>query len=877
MTTTHTTCAYCGVGCGVIVNRNEDGSVTIAGDENHPANYGRLCTKGKTLGETLSLDDRLLTPMVDGKEASWDAATTLVAEKFKETIAKHGPDSVAFYVSGQLLTEDYYVANKLMKGYIGSANIDTNSRLCMASSVVGHKRAFGTDTVPGTYEDLETADLIVLVGSNLAWCHPVLHQRVIAAKDKRGTKVINIDPRKTPTSEMADVHLGIKSGGDVPLFNGLLSAIVDADAVDADYVAAHVNGFEDAVKAASDLDLDAISERTGLSTEQLSDFYATWIGTKRVVTIYSQGVNQATDGSDKVNTIINCHLATGRIGSEGCGPFSVTGQPNAMGGREVGGLANMLAAHLDIENPTHRDMVTEFWNAPTIPEKAGLKAVDLFDACASGQIKALWVMCTNPAVSMPRADDVAAAIENVDFVVASDIIEKTDTTVLADVLLPATGWGEKDGTVTNSERRISRQRPFLTAPGAAKHDWQIMCDVAVKMGWADAFDFNTPAEVFKEWALMTELSVKAQKDLDITLLADLDEAAYDAFKPVQWPMKADQTDTRFFAKGQFYTEDRKARMLAITPKETPNKTSADYPLILNTGRVRDHWHTMTRSAKSSTLSAHIAEPFLEINPKDAAKLGVEQASLVKAQTPHGHVILRVLITERTQAGNVFAPLHWTSRWSARGRVDSLVPSECDPFSGQPELKRAAVSITPYKAKWFGFAVTKEEPFPASGYWSKALTDAGWRLEMASETAPDDFESFARTQLGIEVADAVSYSDATSGQDRIALSDDGTLLGVLYGANTPVALSRNFAINAFAENETQNILAGFAGGTAPDPGPTICSCFNVGVNTLIDLISTGGATTLDAIGAKLQAGMNCGSCRPELSALLQNHAPKIVAE
>ncbi|KAB7610065.1 molybdopterin-dependent oxidoreductase [Amylibacter sp. SFDW26] len=877
MTATRTTCAYCGVGCGIIANNGANGEVEIKGDPDHPANYGRLCTKGKTLGETLSLEDRLLTPMIDGKQASWDHATDLVAEKFKKTIAKHGPDSVAFYVSGQLLTEDYYVANKLMKGYIGSANIDTNSRLCMASSVAGHKRAFGTDTVPGTYEDLETADLIVLVGSNLAWCHPVLHQRIIDAKDTRGTKIINIDPRKTATSEMADVHLNIRPGGDVALFNGLLTAISNADAINAEYVKSHVNGLEDALKAAQKMDIPAISALTGLTPTQLSEFYSAWINTKRVVTIYSQGVNQASDGSDKVNAIINCHLATGRIGTEGCGPFSITGQPNAMGGREVGGLANMLAAHLDIENSQHRTVVRDFWDAPNLPSKAGLKAVDLFDACADGKIKALWVMCTNPAVSMPRANDVKAAIEAVDFVVVSDIVQDTDTTALADVLLPATGWGEKDGTVTNSERRISRQRSFLSPPHQTKHDWQIICEVAAKMGWGNAFNYEYPSEIFSEWAAMTKLSVDAQKDLDLTNLTNMHNNEYDDLPPIQWPVTADRSDTRFFANGGYFTADGKARMLPITPREPANVPSSEYPFILNTGRIRDHWHTMTRSAKSSTLSTHIAEPFLELNPADAERLNIKQAELVQVNSPHGYIILRTLITDRTQVGQVFAPIHWTSRWAACGRVDTVVTSVVDPVSGQPELKRTPISISHYKAKWFGFAVVKDEPFPTSGYWAKAKTHSGWRVEMATLTAPDDFEQFTRDQLGIKTAQAVTYSDIATGQNRIALSENNTLLGIMFGATNPVSLSRNFAIDAFDRNDEMDILAGFAGSKTFDAGPTICSCFNVGINTLVKLIASGKAATLEDIGANLQAGTNCGSCRPELMGLLQNHQPKIAAE
>ncbi len=873
----HTTCAYCGVGCGVIATPDDEGRVQITGDKNHPANFGRLCTKGINLGQTMSLDGRLLSPVVAGMKATWDEATALVAQKFKKAIAEHGPDSVAFYLSGQLLTEDYYLANKLMKGFMGSANIDTNSRLCMASSVVGHKRAFGTDTVPGTYEDLEQADLIVLVGSNLAWCHPVLHQRIMAAKEIRGTQVVNIDPRRTATSEMADLHLGIKPGGDVPLFLGLLSAIAASSAVDQNYVQSHVNGFEDALNAANTYETSEISHLTGLSESDLNYFYSKWIGTKRVVTIYSQGVNQATDGSNKVNAIINCHLATGRIGDVGCGPFSVTGQPNAMGGREVGGLSNMLAAHLDIENDQHRKMVADYWDTQSLPKHAGLKAVDLFNACAGGKIKALWIMCTNPAVSMPRANDVVNAIKSVDFVAVSDIMEKTDTTVLADVLMPATGWGEKDGTVTNSERRISRQRAFMKPAGQAKHDWQIICDVASKMGWNKEFDFKSPNEVFDEWAKMTYLSVLAEKDLDLTGLSNLSKYDYDSLEPVQWPVKKDKSETRFFKNGGFFTQDKKANMLSLDHKVSLNKTCEDFPFVLNTGRVRDHWHTMTRSAKSPALSEHMAEPYLEIHPSDAVRQGIGPATLVKVESPHGRVILRALISERVQEGQVFAPIHWTSEWASMGRVDTLIPSECDPFSGQPELKRASVKLTPFAAQWYAFAVSTAEPSPTTDYWAKAQTDLGWRMELAAKVTPVDFKQFARAELGLTDEEAIVYDDLKTGQHRIAFMKAGRLIAALFAAPNPVSVSRSFVASSLSEINTANILAGHGGTTQSDPGPLVCSCFNVGVNSLVELIETGKAVSLSDIGDALQAGTNCGSCRPELSALLKQYRPKVAAE
>ncbi|MEP3304120.1 MAG: molybdopterin-dependent oxidoreductase, partial [Roseibium sp.] len=502
--TVKTTCPYCGVGCGVLANIAADGNVTVKGDPDHPANFGRLCSKGSALAETLSLSDRLLYPQIGGEQASWDQALDLIASKFAATIEEHGPDSVAFYVSGQILTEDYYVANKLMKGYIGSANIDTNSRLCMASSVAGHRRAFGSDTVPGTYEDLELADLIVLVGSNLAWCHPVVFQRIEAAKRKNpALRVVVVDPRRTATCELADLHLALKPDTDVALFNGLLSFLADIDGLDRSFIDQHTHGFEAALEAAGPLDMVKVADQTGLSVHDLATFYTMVARTEKTVTVYSQGVNQSVVGTDKVNAIINTHLATGRIGRAGMGPFSITGQPNAMGGREVGGLANMLAAHMAIENPEHRQLVQDFWQSPDMARRQGFKAVDMFGAVRDGRIKAIWIMATNPVDSLPAADEVALALKHCPFVVVSDVSTEVDTLPYAHVSLPAAAWGEKNGTVTNSERRISRQRRFLDLPGEARADWRALCEVAKRMGFAEGFNYTGVDEVFAEHAALS--------------------------------------------------------------------------------------------------------------------------------------------------------------------------------------------------------------------------------------------------------------------------------------------------------------------------------------------------------------------------------------
>ncbi len=851
---TRTTCAYCGVGCGVIATPDGQGGATIAGDPDHPANFGRLCSKGSALGETLGLDGRLLAPQVGGVEASWDAALDLVADRFRETIAEHGPDSVAFYVSGQFLTEDYYVANKLMKGFIGSANIDTNSRLCMASSVAGHKRAFGEDVVPGTYEDLEAAELVVLTGSNLAWCHPVLHQRVQAG----GAKVVAIDPRRTVTADGADMHLALRPGSDVALWAGLLGYLFAEGCIDLDF-AAHVEGLAAAASAPT---VEQVAVATGLDPREIRAFYALWTRTEKVVTVYSQGVNQAADGTDRVNAILDCHLATGRIGKPGCGPFSVTGQPNAMGGREVGGLANMLAAHLDLENPAHREAVQGFWAAPVIADTPGLKAVDLFRACADGRVKALWIMCTNPAVSMPEADAVRAAIRNVPFVVVSDIEAETDTVRLADVALPATGWGEKDGTVTNSERRISRQRAFLPAPGEAMDDWRIIAEVGKRMGWGEAFGWSSAAEVFDEWARMTALSRDFGKVLDLTAL---EGCGYDAMEPVMWPVGGPE---RLFADGAF--PRGKACLLAPRPA-APMPRDPRHPFTLNTGRVRDHWHTMTRTARSAKLSLHIAEPYVEIHPVDAKRAGVQPAGLVRLTSAHGGMIARAQVTDRVARGQLFAPIHWTGETASEARVDALVTGRVDPVSGQPALKAMQVALEPVHPAWFGFCVSTQRPAADTLYWARARTAAGWQMELAGAETPENWVAFARDLCGVE-AEAVTVLDATKGIARVALIADGRLAGALFAAREPVALSRPHLRDALGAGGAE-VLAGRPGNGMPDPGPVVCACFGVGVNTIVAAVAEQGLVSVEEIGAALKAGTNCGACRPELAALV---APRAVA-
>ncbi len=871
-----TTCAYCGVGCGILAWA--DGR--IEGDPDHPANYGRLCSKGAALGETLGPQRRLLHPEIGGRRAGWEEALDLVARRFSEAIETHGPESVALYVSGQILTEDYYIANKLMKGFIGSANIDTNSRLCMASSVAGHKRAFGTDTVPGSYDDLEAADLVVLAGSNMAWCHPVLFRRLEAAREKNPKlRLVVIDPRRTASAEAADMHLAIAPDGDAALWNALLAAIAERGALDRAYLDAHVEGLDEALAAARASDPAA----SGLPAAEIARFIDLWLGTEKVVTVYSQGVNQSAHGSDKVNAIINCHLATGRIGRPGMGPFSVTGQPNAMGGREVGGLANMLACHLDLENPAHRAAVADFWQAPggslpPIPARPGLKAVDMFRACAEGKIKALWIIGTNPAVSLPRADRVAEAIAAVPFTVVSDIT-RTDTTARADVLLPALGWGEKSGTVTNSERRISRQRAFLPAPGEARADWRILCDVAARMGWGEAFAYTHEAEIFAEYAALSGRAAALGRDFDISAHAAITREAYDALAPFQWPAPADPARNpapqgRFFAEGGFYHPGGKARMLAISPPA--RQAPAQGLFHLNTGRIRDQWHTMTRTGLVARLSAHLAEPFAEIHPEDAARLGLGAGDIVRLERAGGGAaVLRALVSEAVRPGEVFVPMHWNGANSTLGAVNPAVDVPCDPVSGQPALKQAVARIERLAASWYGFAASLRPiapPAPAAcPYGTVIRTATGWALEMAAGEMPDDWEAEARRLLDLPDASAALVEDPATGIRRIAFHEEGRLAGLFFAAPRPVALQRDHAIaqigRAVAAGEA---LAGRRPAGQPDPGRIVCACFNVGENTLAAAIAR-GACTAAALGEATAAGTNCGACKPELDALLARHA------
>ncbi len=874
-----TVCPYCGVGCGVIARVAADGTVSVAGDPEHPANFGRLCSKGAALHETVGLEGRLTRPWVAGRPSDWETALDQVAAGLRAVLERHGPEAVAFYVSGQLLTEDYYVANKLMKGFIGSANIDTNSRLCMSSPVAAHKRAFGEDVVPACYEDLERAKLVVLAGANMAWCHPVLYQRLAQAKrDNPDLVVVLIDPRRTASADLADLHLALRPGSDAWLWNGLLAHLAREGEGDELYLG-RVTGVEAALAAARETapDVAATARACALPEDQVAEFFRLFARTQRVVTCYSQGVNQSSSGTDKVNAILNCHLYSGRIGRPGSGPLSLTGQGNAMGGREVGGLANQLAAHLDLEDEAGRARAAAFWGVGRLPERPGLKAVELFEAVHAGRVKALWIACTNPVVSLPDADFVREALRRCELVVVSEVERHTDTTVHAHVLLPALAWGEKDGTVTNSERRISRQRPFLPAPGEARPDWWIFAQVGRRLGHEAAFAWSSVHEVFAEYAAFTRhCNGDAPRLLDLGAWAGLDRAAYDALAPRQWPVDDQgRARKRLFGDGRFPTPDGRARMVAVRPRAPAQAVTADYPLRLLTGRLRDQWHTMTRTGRSPRLAEHDPEPFVAVHPEDARELGLDDCVLARVTSRWGEICVRVRLDEAQPRGTVFVPMHWNDRFASCARVNRVVNPEVDPLSGQPEFKHTPVRVTPYRPAWHGFLLTRRLlALREVTYWARATGRGHYRYELAGEQTPGDWGAWARSFLCAEDDDVhwVEYLDVGARRYRgVRLVGERVESAIFIGPDCDLPprdwLASLFEKPRLDEAERRALLTGRPPAGTEAAGPIVCACLGVRRQVILDAIAA-GARSLEALGERTGAGTNCGSCIPELKALLE---------
>ncbi|WP_299946615.1 nitrate reductase [uncultured Microbulbifer sp.] len=872
---TQTTCPYCGVGCGVSIshkNPADPAAIAVCGNRHHPSNFGRLCVKGAALSETLGDRGRLLRPYLHGQATDWDTAMSFVANAFAENIRKHGPDSVAFYLSGQLLTEDYYVANKLMKGFIGTANIDTNSRLCMSSAVAGYKRAFGADAVPCCYEDLDRANLIVLIGSNAAWTHPILFQRMQAGN----AKLVVIDPRVSATGELADLHLDIRPGSDAALFNGLLNFLAQHQYLDNHYIQQHTNGFQEALTTARTWSLQQTALHCGVSAKKLLAFFQLFAETEKTVSFYSQGVNQSSSGTDKNNAIINCHLATGRIGKAGAGPFSITGQPNAMGGREVGGLANTLAAHMTF-NPDNINRLGRFWHAPRVALTPGLNAVDMFRAVESGQIKAIWIMATNPAVSMPEAGRVAEALRKCALVIVSDCVADTDTTRCAEVLLPATSWGEKNGTVTNAERRISRQRPFLHPPGEARHDWQIICDLAQRLGYSEAFGYSHPVEIFREHARLSGFENNGRRAFDISLLSDIQRQEYDVLEPVQWPVNQvnPQGRARLFNDGRFFTANGRAHFVPITPRAPLQQTCALYPLWLNSGRMRDQWHTMTRTGHARTLLDHSEITEIQINPQDARQYNIEEGTLITLNNAQGKMSGRATLSEAQKPGQLFAPIHWSETLARDARVSALAAAVVDPHSGQPEFKQVPIQVEALPCSSYATLICPDIVAKKLWQWLHSAKDknllhwyrvpctGGYRYELALHH-PLNGRGLGTQLLGDIHGMHWQQIESLKNQRWVVYND--TLQLLIIAGNRWQDLPDRRSLERYLEMALPRVPAKLLHPIAPGV-KIICTCMQVSRAQITKAIGN-GMHSLAALGNTLGCGTHCGSCKAEILSLLR---------
>ncbi len=874
--TTNTTCAYCGVGCGISITQGTE--TTLSGLKEHPANSGKLCIKGTHLLDTLDLTGRLARPEVNAIPVTWDEATSHIADKLKGIIAEHGSDAVAFYVSGQLLTEDYYVANKLMKGYIGSANIDTNSRLCMSSAVAAYNGAFGEDVVPCDYSDLDCTEYMVLVGSNAAWTHPVLFQRMQEAKRKYPKmKIVVIDPRRSDTADQADVHIPLAPGSDAALFNGLLHYLNQHDFLDKPFIDSHTDGFEIALLEAEKWTVATVAEYCALPEALVLEFYAGFANAKSAITFYSMGINQSSSGVDKCRAIINAHLASGKILEPGSGPFSITGQPNAMGGREVGGLANQLTAHLDIENSEHRQIVQHYWQSPTIATKSGKKAVDMFDDVANGRIKAIWIMATNPAVSLPQSKKIREALSKCELVIVSDCISANDTLAYADVKLPATGWSERDGTVTNSERCISRQRPFKPAYKEAKHDWQIMCAVAEKMGF-DGFSFSSAHEVFNEYTQLTAIANKNKRQLDLDALSGLSKSEYDNLQPIQWPLArrdGEWVSVPPFENRKFSTDNGRAKFKAVDPIPPQAIPTKQYPIRMNSGRIRDQWHTMTRSGLTQKLFAHIDKPFIQLHPSLAKKHNIRNKQLVKASNHQGEYIAHALINKSVEEEQCFVPIHWNNTFSSASTANVLFESVFDPLSGQPESKHTIVNVEPVNVAQYGEIYAISDVQLNTDYWVKRQLDGCVNYAFESIEEVKDPITWAQTCL---FQDGEWLAMQKGSRVQLICLLDNKLAFVAFIDTQPITIPSDWVAQLFNQDKLPPDSIRALLHATPDPayllGPLVCVCHQVHEKQIVESIEK-GAQSVDELGEKLKCGTNCGSCRSVISGLLDKHGCKSV--
>ncbi|KAB0321115.1 molybdopterin-dependent oxidoreductase [Vibrio diabolicus] len=855
-----TTCPYCGVGCGIEISNNK-----IIGDALHPANSGSLCVKGVALAESLQMPSRLLYPKLREKEVSWQSVTDLIAQEIHQAKAEFGPDSVAMYVSGQLLTEDYYVANKLMKGYVGSANIDTNSRLCMSSAVAAHVRAFGEDVVPVNYDDIDKTELLIICGANTAWTHPVLFRRIQQARENNpNLKLVVIDPRETVTAQQADLHLPIKNDGDVSLFNGLLKFLIEQQCIDSEYINSHTEGFAALAEEATDFryDVTNLTSSIGISEEKLTTFFQWFAQSPSAITLFCQGVNQAENGVDKGNAIINAHLASGKIAKSGCGPFSITGQPNAMGGREVGGLANQLAVHRAFDADSIKQ-VQAFWDSPEIATQPGLKAVELFEAVERGEIKVLWIMATNPVVSLPDNQMVKRALEACPFVIVSDITAESDVAKYADVLLPAAGWGEKQGMVTNSERRLSRQRQFQTPPGEAKSDWWAISQVGQALcaleKTQNGFAFTSERAVFREYAAMTGMNADSPLKLDLSQYANLTEQEYEEWVPTQWGGE------RPFADGIYSHPGGKARF--VVTSELPQRLERAKGWWLNTGRQRDQWHTMTRTGHIAHLAASELEPTVYMNTLSATQNRLKAGQLTKLFQPTSNtgIYAKVAIDEGLGFQELFMSMHWAGRYGGESSVNAIVNSAKDPISGQPAFKSSYVEVQDAAVKTYGMFIGTQ--FDSGKFLYSAFqaeSNLGiWRF--AHDKRPKK-QSFCRTEKSRRIT--IDIAQGWLAVDYDLVGDVRIIRSVLVVSSEPIQTDyTNFTGLIGKPMELSQLLTITQ---SQSSAKLVCSCFRVTDKQIHDAIEKQDCTSLTQLQNKLKCGTNCGSCISQIKQMLDSH-------
>jgi assimilatory nitrate reductase catalytic subunit len=924
MTETRSTCPYCGVGCGVIIESEGDQITGVRGDPEHPANFGRLCTKGSTLHLTASapvtLQARLLHPMRREHRGerplriSWEQALGFAAENFLQVIREHGPDAVGFYISGQLLTEDYYVFNKLAKGLIGTNNVDTNSRLCMSSAVAGYKTTLGADAPPNCYDDVNHARCIFIAGSNAAWAHPVLFRRIEDAKAANPQlKIICCDPRRTDTAEIADLHLAIQPGTDVMLFHGMLHVMLWEGWVRHDYIAAHTSGFDELKAVVRECTPETVSQVCGITKDDLFLAAKLFATSPATLSLYCQGLNQSTSGTAKNAALINLHLATAQIGKPGAGPFSLTGQPNAMGGREVGGLANLLSAHRDMGNAQHRAEVAALWGVDSVPEKPGKSAVEMFQAAADGEIKALWIACTNPAQSMPDQATVRRALQRAEFVVVQEAFSTTATCEYADLLLPATTWGEKTGTVTNSERRISRVRPAVTKPAGTRHDWAIAVQFAHRLerklrpGKPTLFPYSlTDEEAGAEEIWNEHRESTRGRDLDITGMS------YELLErePLQWPMREGEAagKPRLYEDGVFPTADGKARFANVTYRPVAEPRESRYPFALTTGRLRDQWHGMSRTGTVGQLFGHVAEPAVQMNPQDMARRLLNEGDLVHVTSKRGSIIVPVQASTEVGFNQAFMAMHWGAEYlsgcSSTGErlagVNALTTSAYCPTSKQPELKHAAVKILKAELPWSLLGVAwlpdddalrvREElkhvialfPFASCVPFGRERTGVLLRTA-AHEAPPDEIVTRIEVLLGLTAVDALHYVDRKRGQRRTMRlarhSTDTMLEGFLLAGDTSAEAWIKTLLQEELPAQAYGRLLLAPGAKAPvavrSRGKAICNCLNVTDTRITShLLGTRGHDDdrLRSLQAELKCGTQCGSCIPELKRMVRAISP-----